>query len=155
MCGPGCYSTSTKMAVIYFPPGTYLVSRTIETYYGTQLIGDPNDRPIMLAAKNFGKLGIFSTNKYVGDGTCGRDHLDKEWYINTANFYRAIRNFIFDSTKVLPTANVSVLHWQVAQGASLQNVEFRAQAGQKCICMSEHPIGLISADTTLCSCREW
>jgi hypothetical protein len=56
MCGEGCYSTSTKMAVIYFPPGTYLVSNTIETYYGTQLIGDPNDRPVMVAGKNIGKL---------------------------------------------------------------------------------------------------
>ena len=152
MCGAGCYSTSTKMAVIYFPPGTYLVSGTIETYYGTQLIGDPNDRPVMVAGRNMGKMGIFSTNKYVGDGTCGHDGLDKEWYINTANFYRAIRNFIFDSTKVLPSANISVMHWQVAQAASLQNVEFRAQRGQKCI-FAENGSGGQMSDIVFKNCE--
>lgn len=39
-CGPACYSSTTKGAIIYFPAGTYLVSSTIETYYGTQFIGD-------------------------------------------------------------------------------------------------------------------
>lgn len=39
-CGAACYSSTSKGAILYFHPGTYLVSSTIETYYGTQFIGD-------------------------------------------------------------------------------------------------------------------
>jgi glucan 1,3-beta-glucosidase len=39
-CGQTCGSTSTLQAVIYFPPGTYLVSGSIIQYYFTQFVGD-------------------------------------------------------------------------------------------------------------------
>ena len=39
-CGSGCMSSSVKGTLIYFPPGTYLISTPIEAYYYTQIVGD-------------------------------------------------------------------------------------------------------------------
>lgn len=39
-CGLECGSSTTLFAVVYFPPGTYLVSSSIVQYYFTQFIGD-------------------------------------------------------------------------------------------------------------------
>jgi glucan 1,3-beta-glucosidase len=39
-CTPGvCNSTTTTPAVVYFPPGVYMINSTITDYYYTQLIG--------------------------------------------------------------------------------------------------------------------
>lgn len=38
-CGLSCGSTTTLQAVIYFPPGRYVVSGSIIQYYHTQFIG--------------------------------------------------------------------------------------------------------------------
>ncbi|KAF4548363.1 Glucan 1,3-beta-glucosidase-like protein 1 [Elsinoe fawcettii] len=124
-CGAGCYSSTTKGAIIYFPPGTYLVSSTIETHYGTQFIGDAISRPVIKAAASFIGLGVISTDKYVENGGIGADGNAKQWYINTANFYRQIRNFVIDITATDQGAYVAGLHYQVAQATSLQFVEFR------------------------------
>lgn len=39
-CGEKCNGSTTKNAIVYFPPGKYLVSGTIPVIFGTQLIGD-------------------------------------------------------------------------------------------------------------------
>jgi polygalacturonase len=39
-CGVGCGATTTLQAVIYFPPGTYLVSSSIIQFYHTQFISN-------------------------------------------------------------------------------------------------------------------
>lgn len=39
-CGEKCNGSTTKNAIIYFPPGKYLISTTIEMPFGTQVIGD-------------------------------------------------------------------------------------------------------------------
>ncbi|XWW97896.1 hypothetical protein V2A60_005892 [Cordyceps javanica] len=125
-CGPGCYSSTTKGAIIYFPPGAYLVSSTIETYYGTQFIGDAVDRPTIIAAPRFIGLGVISTNHYVPNGGTGSDGNAKQWFINTANFYRQIRNFKIDISRTREGGNVAAIHYQVAQATSLQFVDFIA-----------------------------
>lgn len=38
-CGLGCGSSTTLQAVVYFPPGTYIISGSIIQYYHTQFIG--------------------------------------------------------------------------------------------------------------------
>jgi hypothetical protein len=45
-------------------------------------------------------------------------------YLNTNNFLRNIRNFKMDITRTDPAAYVCAIHWQVAQGTSLENIEF-------------------------------
>lgn len=51
------------------------------------------------------------------------------YYVNTANFYRQIRNIVIDIRKVTSGALVTCLHYQVAQATSLQNVELIAAPG--------------------------
>jgi hypothetical protein len=45
-------------------------------------------------------------------------------YLNTNNFLRSIRNFKMDITRTNPLAYVCAIHWQVAQGTSLENIIF-------------------------------
>ncbi|KAI0814551.1 glycoside hydrolase family 55 protein [Xylaria sp. FL0064] len=128
-CGIKCNGSTTKNAIVYFPPGKYLVSTTIPLPFGTQVIGDANDRPTIMASQRFIGLGVLSTDEYTGGGVPGPDGNDPECYINTANFYRQIRNVIIDVTLTRDAQMVCCLHYQVAQATSLQNVKLVAKAG--------------------------
>ncbi|KAF6838862.1 LysM domain-containing protein [Colletotrichum musicola] len=112
-CGEKCNGSTLKNAIVYFPPGTYLVSSSV--------IGDANNRPTIVAGSSFVGLGVLSSDEYTG--VRNPDGSDEQWYINTANFYRQIR------TKA--TQNVAGVHWQVAQATSIQNVELIAAVGSK------------------------
>ena len=58
-CGPGpCASSPITPAVVYFPPGMYLVSSPIIDFYFTMLIGDAVDLPTLKASPNFGGTGL-------------------------------------------------------------------------------------------------
>ncbi|KAI0097347.1 glycoside hydrolase family 55 protein [Nemania sp. FL0031] len=127
-CGAKCNGSTTKNAIVYFPPGTYLISSTIPMPFGTQVIGDANNRPTLLASSAFIGLGVLSTDEYTGGGV-GPDGNDQEYYINTANFYRQIRNLIIDITKTRDSQMVTCLHYQVAQATSVQDLELIAAAG--------------------------
>ncbi|GFF73175.1 glucan 1,3-beta-glucosidase [Aspergillus lentulus] len=122
-CGAGCYGSSTQNAIIYFPQGTYLVSSTIDVVFGTQLIGDATNWPTIKAAPSFVGMGVLATDEYVPNGGNGADGNAKEWYINTASFYRQIRNFKIDIRASSQDAYICAIHYQVAQATSLQYVE--------------------------------
>ncbi|KAG8427490.1 hypothetical protein J3459_006668 [Metarhizium acridum] len=122
-CGYGCGSSTEKPAIIYFPSGTYLVSSSIIQYYNTQFLGNPIDRPVILAAKSFIGLGVLSSNVYLEGGN------GAEWYIPQNNFQRSIRNFIIDITNTNPDAYVCGIHWQVAQATDLTRVDFYMKPG--------------------------
>ncbi|GFP60365.1 glucan 1,3-beta-glucosidase [Trichoderma asperellum] len=128
-CGKGCNGSTTKNAIVYFPPGTYLVSSTLAMPFGTQVIGDANNRPTLVAAPSFVGLGVLSTDEYTGTGGTGIDGGDPEYYVNTANFYRQIRNIIIDVRQVTAGATITCIHYQVAQATSTQNVELIAKSG--------------------------
>ncbi|KAK6535514.1 hypothetical protein TWF694_001969 [Orbilia ellipsospora] len=134
-CGAGCNGSTTKQAILYFPPGTYLISSTIEVYFGTQMIGDATNVPNIIASASFVGLGVFSVDHYVEQGGIGPDGKAKEWYVNTANFYRQIRNFNFDLRTAGAVAASSAtdgaaalpmcgIHYQVGQATSLTNINF-------------------------------
>ena len=86
-------------------------------YYFTQMVGDAVNPPTILVASNFSNivgLAVMDADIYIPSGS------GNEWYANQNNFYRQIRNFIFDMTNApLKTAGI---HWQVAQATSLQNL---------------------------------
>ncbi|OOF91492.1 glycoside hydrolase family 55 protein [Aspergillus carbonarius ITEM 5010] len=115
-CGQGCGSSTIYPAFVYFPPGTYLVSSPIIQYYNTEFYGNPFDYPTILAASSFVGLGVITSDVYVND--------KEEWYVNTNNFLRSIRNFKMDVTRTDPNAYVCAIHWQVAQATSLENIIF-------------------------------
>ncbi|KAK6347390.1 hypothetical protein TWF718_005229 [Orbilia javanica] len=121
-CGANCGSSTVKPALVYFPSGTYLVSKSIIGYYNTQLVGNPNNLPIIRASSSFIGLGVISSNVYI-EGQDGA-----EWYINQNNFMRQVRNFIIDMRAVPNTMQgqsirPAGIHWQVAQATSLQNIQ--------------------------------
>ncbi|KAK4186215.1 putative LysM domain-containing protein [Podospora australis] len=127
-CGANCNGSTTKNAIVYFPPGKYLVSSSISVYFGTQIIGDANSWPTIVAASSFVGLGVLSTDVYVENGGNGPDGNALEWYINTARFYGQIRNIRIDITKTDPGAYVAALHYQVAQATTIENVEIIANS---------------------------
>ena len=94
-------------------------------YYYTQFIGDANDPPTIQGCDTFSGIGLFDTDPYIPGGSSA------QWYVNQNQFFRQIRNFIFDLNSMpdatddqgqplVPTG----IHWQVAQATSLQNLVF-------------------------------
>lgn len=103
-CGANCYGSSVKSAVVYFPPGTYLVSKPIVSYFHTNIIGDPTSLPTIKAAGSFSGLGVITTDVYYPEGGTGIDGNSREWYINTV-CQDAISNkafyFLYADTRLL------------------------------------------------------
>ncbi|KAF3930566.1 hypothetical protein ABW19_dt0203362 [Dactylella cylindrospora] len=97
-CIHGCESSTISPALIFFPGGRYLVSQPIIALYYSQLVGDPLDMPVLLAAKEFDGIAVIDTDPY--------GPLGENWYINQNNFFRAIRNFVIDLTGMDPTKGV-------------------------------------------------
>ncbi|PZD42548.1 Pectate-lyase-3 domain containing protein [Pyrenophora tritici-repentis] len=120
-CAVKCNGSTVRNAIVYIPPGTYVISSTIVMPFGTQVIGDANARPTLKASKSFIGMGVLSTDEYTGGGT-GTDGLDQQYFVNTANFYRQLRNLIIDVTQTRTSQKVACLHYQVAQATSTQNL---------------------------------
>jgi hypothetical protein len=74
-CGKDCPSTSIKGAIIYFPPGDYLISKPIMQYYFTVMVGHPTSRPRIIGSENFRGIALIDTNRYFEDGVPR-----KTWY---------------------------------------------------------------------------
>ncbi|KAI5863064.1 glycoside hydrolase family 55 protein [Durotheca rogersii] len=117
-CIEKCDSRTNAPALVYFPPGTYLVSKPIIQTYYTQFVGDAVNLPTIKATPNFDGMGVIDANPY--DYTTDPA---KNWYINQNNFFRQVRNFIID-IKDMPINKGAGIHWQVAQATSIQNVVF-------------------------------
>ncbi|KAL2017482.1 hypothetical protein VTK56DRAFT_2078 [Thermocarpiscus australiensis] len=121
-CGVNCLSSSVKGAIVYFPVGTYLVSKPIISFYNTQLVGEMGPSgtgedtgyPTILAASSFTGFGVITSDVYLPDGV-------SEWYIEQSNFYRQIRNFNID-LRHATLDQIAGIHWQVAQATSIANV---------------------------------
>ncbi|KAA8892622.1 pectate lyase superfamily protein-domain-containing protein [Sphaerosporella brunnea] len=114
-CGNGCDSSTLTPALIYFPSGTYRVSAPIVAMYYSQLVGNAIDRPVIKGLPNFAGIALIDSDPYNSDGS--------NWYTNQNNFFRAIRNFVIDTTD-MPAAAGTGIHWQVAQATSLVNLKF-------------------------------
>jgi len=81
-CGFKCDSTTTTPAIVYFPPGTYLVSKPIIQYYYTQFIGDAKQVPTIKATSTFVGMAIIDADPYEEGGV--------NWFTNQNNFYRQV-----------------------------------------------------------------
>jgi glucan 1,3-beta-glucosidase len=119
-----CPSSSKTQAVIYFPPGTYLVSLPILMHYGSSLIGNPNCPPVIKAMSNFPIPGNPLYSTYIVDGDAYAPGTLAFGATNT--FWRQFRNFVLDTTLVRANANILGLHWPTAQATSVENVVFKA-----------------------------
>lgn len=117
-CISGCDSRTSTPALVYFPPGTYMVSKPIVQTYYTQFVGDAIDVPTLKATANFDGMAVIDANPYIYNTDPAQN-----WYINQNNFFRQVRNFVID-IKDMPITKGAGIHWQVAQATSLQNIVF-------------------------------
>jgi glucan 1,3-beta-glucosidase len=115
--GDGCVGKTTTPAVVYFPPGIYLISTSILNYYYTQLIGDPNNMPTIKGAPSMAN----ATTMCLLDGDpYGRGGALK--FTSTNVFFRQVRNLIFDTTGV--PGETCGIHWPSSQASSIHNCVF-------------------------------
>jgi glucan 1,3-beta-glucosidase len=114
-CGQGCDSSTVTPAIVYFPPGTYAISKPLVQLYYTQFVGDAVSIPTIKATAGFQGIALIDSDPYADGGV--------NWYTNQNNFFRQIRNFVLDVT-AMPVSAGACIHWQVAQATSLQNIVF-------------------------------
>lgn len=65
-CGEFCGSATITPALIYFPSGRYLISSPIIMYYFSQLVGNANDPPVLVAGPTFQGMAVIDSNPYSG-----------------------------------------------------------------------------------------
>lgn len=124
-CGGGggvCDSSTITPATLYFPPGKYLVSKALNMYYYTQMVGDATDPPTLLASSDFTGMAVLDADPY--DYAEANANGAPQWFVNQNNFFRQIRNFVIDIRQWGGGAKGAGIHWQVAQATSLQNIVF-------------------------------
>lgn len=112
----GVTATNTP-AVVYFPAGTYLITSSIIDYYNTQLIGNPNCIPTLLASPNLSGLGVIDGDQYAPP-----DY--NEGWGSTNVFFRQVHNFIIDMRQIPASSLATGIHWPTAQATSVQNIVF-------------------------------
>ena len=115
-------TSTTTPAIVYFPPGTYIISEPIVDYYFTQLVGNPNTRPVIKATPEFKGMGLIDGDKYQNDGNQG--------WTSTNVFFRQIRNFVLDLTAIPPGTGATGIHWPTGQASSLANIKIVMSSGQ-------------------------
>lgn len=108
-----CGSSTTTPAVVYFPEGTYLVSTPLQAYYYTVMVGDARTPPTLLASANFTGMAVIDADPYTNN---------QNWYTNQDSFFRSVRNFVIDLTRMPANASATGIHWEVSQSTSLVNV---------------------------------
>lgn len=108
-------TSSTTPAIVYFPEGTYVISRPIIDYYFTQLVGNPNSRPVIKATAAFEGMGLIDGDQYQNDGNQG--------WTSTNVFFRQVRNFVLDLTDIPPNKGATGIHWPTGQASSLYNIK--------------------------------
>lgn len=97
--------------MIYIPPGTYSLSKTVQLLINTQIIGDAVNMPTLKASNSFSG-GSAVINAY-DDGQP-----------STNNFYIGVRNVKLDTTAVSSDQEIYGLNWAISQATNLINVHF-------------------------------
>ncbi len=80
------------------------------------MIGDPNNPPVLQATSSFSGFGLIDGNHYYTSSL--------NWLAANV-FYRQVRNFVIDMTKIPSGSSATGIHWPTAQATSLQNVVFQ------------------------------
>jgi hypothetical protein len=121
------YSVSNP-AVVYLPPGTYAVSKTLQMAFDTYIHGNPLCPP---------KLLWLGSGTVVG-GPPSCDHCQ-----HTGDFFYGVTGVEVDLTRSGHTGAVAV-HWPVSQGTYLRNMTLDVGDGRAGIFGEAGSGGLIS-----------
>ncbi|KAI9731941.1 MAG: hypothetical protein M1834_004392 [Cirrosporium novae-zelandiae] len=106
----GALGTTGQPVVIYLPSGTYMMSKPIQLFVGTVLMGDPTNPPVIKATTNY-------TGDYL---VYGKDPNQG----STTNFYITMKNLQLDSSNINKAKSFTLLDWSVSQATQLTNVVF-------------------------------
>ncbi|KAG8903261.1 hypothetical protein FRC01_009261, partial [Tulasnella sp. 417] len=112
-CGPGCASGTKSPGIISSP-----LAHTSTPFYLTQIVGDANNKPTLLATASFSGIVVIYGDPYILGG--GGAH----YWGNTNKFFKSIRHFKIDTTKMPANNAATGIHWQVAQATTLVDIEF-------------------------------
>ncbi|KAG6009657.1 hypothetical protein E4U21_001721 [Claviceps maximensis] len=110
---------ASQPRVVYLPPGTYIISKTINMRTDTILMGNAIDPPVLKAAKDF-EGGILVN---------GQDPATLEK--GELSFAVGLKNLVLDTTAIRASLNYTALYWGVAQAAQLQNMKIRMPTSKK------------------------
>jgi glucan 1,3-beta-glucosidase len=83
----------------------------------TQLIGNPQNLPVLKAAATLEALALIDASPYDNTGNAG--------WTSTNIFMRQIRNLIIDGTARPATQGFQGIHWPASQATTIQNVKIR------------------------------
>ena len=75
-CSNNYGSITVLGALVYFPPGTYMVSSPIIQYYYTQFVDNLTNLPTLQSTYNFTGIAIIDTDMYIPSSNRA------EWYLN-------------------------------------------------------------------------
>ncbi|KAK6828307.1 glycoside hydrolase family 55 protein [Apiospora arundinis] len=106
---------ASQPRVVYLPPGTYEVSKTIYMNTDTIIMGDATNPPIIKAASNF----------WSNDATLFSGQDPATGVSGELSFTVGLKNVILDTTSIPGGNEFLALWWGVAQGAQLQNVKIK------------------------------
>jgi glucan 1,3-beta-glucosidase len=121
--------------VVYLPSGVYSISKPLQLYVGTVLMGDPLSPPTIKAAPGFNG----NTLMYGKDPNQG----------STINFYIGVKNLVFDSTNIDKDTTFTIIDWSVSQATQLTNCVFNMpsfSSGHTGIAMPEGGSGTYLGD---------
>ena len=116
---PGAWNSSqyncqtTRPSYVYVPAGTYKITATLPLTFYTQLVGEHDTRPRLVAHGS--KYSVLDAGIDEGPG--------HGWFgnVNQNNFYHQLRNMVID---LQHCSSCVGLHWQVSQATNVVNVEF-------------------------------
>ncbi|KAH7319508.1 family 55 glycoside hydrolase [Rhexocercosporidium sp. MPI-PUGE-AT-0058] len=103
---------ASQPRVVYIPPGTYTISKTIHMNTDTILMGDATNPPIIKAAAGFSGDQTLISGQDPATGDSGE-----------LSFAVGLKNLILDTTSIPGGNAFTALWWGVAQAAQLQNVK--------------------------------
>ena len=115
-CGQGCDSSTITPALVYFPPGTYMISAPLVQLYYTQFVGDAVTIPTIKATAGFKGIALIDSDPYLSGGASmytnqvGSEaaHLILGANNEKNNFFRQVRNFVVDLTAMPVTAGAGI-----------------------------------------------
>ncbi|OAQ64598.1 glycoside hydrolase family 55 protein [Pochonia chlamydosporia 170] len=104
---------ASQPRVVYIPPGTYTISKTINMRTDTILMGDATNPPILKAAAGFNGQTLLN-GQDPSTGVSGE-----------ISFAVGLKNLVLDTTAVNAGQGFTALYWGVAQVAQLQNIKIQ------------------------------